>query len=113
LVWNSNGAAIAGISTTCLLYWNVRAALHGNRDAGSIRQFDTPVCRIAFRPNGNILAVVNIQGGVDLWRAAKNGKVLRFADLGAALTHLAWSTSGKQLAVATSSGQVYAARVCK
>jgi WD40 repeat protein len=113
LAWACNGATLAGVSTHCLVTWNIRGALHDERSAGFVLHPDSPISRMVFRPGGSILATGNIHGALELWRPVKAGKMLRSADLGASVTHMVWSTNGKHLVAATSSGRIYAARLCR
>ena len=113
LAWNLSGATLAGASTDSLFVWSIPAALHGKTHARLVRQVDAPVSRIAFRPRSNILAVGKIDGGIELLNAVGSDEAPRCAQLYSAVSHVAWSPHGKQLAVATSSGQVYTVRVCK
>ena len=111
--WNSSGAILTGTSGTSVFFWSIPAALHGKRDAQSVRRISAPVSQLAFRPRSNIVAVGRIDGALELLREVESGEARRRAQLGAVISHLAWSPNGKQLAVATSSGQVYATRVCR
>jgi len=72
---------------------------------------DVPVSRLAFRPESDIPAGGRIDGGLELWRVVESDEVSRCALLGAAISHVAWSPHGKQLAIAASVGQEHAARV--
>ena len=112
LALGSNGATLAGASANSLFAWNIRGAIHGRTVADWIRDLDSPISRLAFRPGNNIFAAGNIHGEVQLWRAIKAGGLLRSADLGTPVTHLAWSANGKHLA-ANRSGNAYEARVCR
>jgi WD40 repeat protein len=113
LAWACNGATLACVSTSCLKTWNIRAALHDRTCGGFIRPQDSPISRIAFRPGSGILATGNIHGGLEFWRPVKASEMLGSADFGAPIAHLVWSTNGKHLVAATTSGRVYAARVCR
>jgi len=111
--WSSSGAILAGASTNRLFVWSIPAALHGKTHARFARHMDASVSRLTFKPRSNIVAVGRIDGGLELLRAVGSSEEPRFAQLAAPVTHLAWSPHAKHLAVATNSGQVYAARVCK
>jgi len=111
--WNSSGAILAGASTNSLFVWNIHSALHGRTHPRFVRRLNSPVSRLSFRPRSNILAVGRIDGGLELLRVIGNGEGTGCAQLGAAVSHIAWSAHGKRLAMGTSSGQVYAMRVCK
>jgi WD40 repeat protein len=113
LKWAFNGAVLAGVSTNCLSVWNVRAAVHDATCARFVRYTNLPISCLAFRPGSSILATGNIHGRLELWRPAKAGEMLSYADLGTPIAHLAWSANGKHLAVATECGRVYIARVCR
>lgn len=111
--WNSKGAMLAGAAANSLFVWSIPAALHGKTHARFVRRLNAPVSRLAFRPGSNMLVVGSIDGGLELLRAVESSEAPRCAQLGAAVSHMAWSAHGKQLAVATSLGQVHAMRVCK
>jgi WD40 repeat protein len=113
LAWNSNGLILAGASGSSFFTWSVPAAFHGDTHARFVRRIDAPVSRLAFRPRSSILAVGRIDGVLELLRTAGTGEAPRFAQFAAAVSHLAWSAHGKELAVGTSQGQVHAMRVCK
>lgn len=113
LAWGGNAAMLAGASVRSLFVWNVRGAVHGRTEADWIHDLDAPASRLAFRRGSNILATGDIHGEIRLWRAAKACGLLQCADLGAAITQLAWSANGKHLAAATCSGDAYVARVCR
>jgi WD40 repeat protein len=113
LAWDAHGDWLAGASAQSLFAWNMRAAIHGRLDAQWVCHLDSPISRMAFRPGGNILAAGTIHGYVQLRRPAAVSGIVRSAGLGAAVTQLAWSANGKQLAAATSRCNAYTARVCR
>ena len=113
LAWNLSGLTLAGASKNSISVWSIPAAFYGKTHARFVRQLDAPVSRIAFRPRSNILAIGKIDGGIELLNAVASRAAPRCAQLYTAATHVAWSHHGKQLAIATISGQVYAMRVCK
>ena len=71
-----------------------------------------PLTDVALRGNGNVLAVGNIEGRLEL-RLSSPTACLRSAEFASTITHLACSTSGRRLAVGIDGGQVCIVRVCR
>ena len=112
LLWDHKGSFLIGVSLTSLCVWNAQAAMHcGHADAWAQRE--APLTDVAQRGNGNLLAVGNIEGRLELRRLSSPSACLRSTEFASTVTHLAWSTSGRRLAVGIDGGQVCIVRVCR
>jgi len=110
LLWDHKGTFLIGVSLTSLCIWNAQAAMHcGHTDAWVRRE--APLTDVALRGNSNLLAVGNIEGRLELRRRSSPTACLRSAEFASTITHLAWSTSGRRLAVGLDGGQVCIAGV--
>lgn len=113
LLWDRNGAALIGASLTHLCTWNVSGIINGRHGRSCEEYQSSPLTDVAFRGTGNILATGNAEGRLELRRSGDRAGALSTQHFEAAITHLAWSASGKRLAVGLDCGDVFVVRVCK
>jgi WD40 repeat protein len=113
LLWDRSSAILIGASITSLCAWNVKALINGRRGSSWEERQESPLTDLAFRGSGNIFATGNVEGRLELRRAGNRTGALPSKDFGSPITHLAWSVSGKRLAVGMDGGQICVVRVCK
>jgi len=112
LLWDHKGAFLIGVSVASLSVWNVLSAVHyGSNLAWTQRE--APLTDVALRGMGNLLAAGDIEGRVELLRVNARTAMLRSTDFPSSISHLAWSASGRRLAVGTDGGKVSVVRVCR
>lgn len=112
LMWNRKGSYLIGVSMMAFCVWNASAVFHrGGCDAWE--QAELPLPDVALRGSGNLLAVGNVEGKLGLHRLGARRALIRSMEFASPISHLAWSASGRRLAVGLESGGVCIVKVCR
>jgi WD40 repeat protein len=106
LSWDSVGRYLATAGGPHVTVWDCSGKGPSGTTPLEVDKRRTLITALEFRPSGAVLAVGGGDGGVRVWRVAKDSERLGTANLGAEVTKVAWHPSGRSLAAATATGTI-------
>jgi WD40 repeat protein len=106
LSWDSVGRYLGTAGGPQVTIWDCSGKGPAGTTPISLDRRRALITALEFRPSGPVLAVGGGDGGVRVWRVAKDSERLGAANLGAEVTRVAWHPSGRSLAAATATGTI-------
>lgn len=111
--WNEAGSILIAMSGRAISAWSLSAALHNGGQTLGWERRESPMTALAMRGTGRLAAVGHLDGLLELRRMSGGMPLLQALWLPSSIAHLAWSPSGRRLAVGIDGGEVCVVRACR